>query len=100
MNSAAAWLGPHIAEAPAQLRERMLAALVPADNVPQALADTALSCLRAALGKPEEALDLLAADALLTHALAAAAEQGDEALLRFADSLDADRFQTLVEPQS
>ena len=100
MSSAAAWLEPHIAQAPAQLRARMLAALVPADDVPQALADAALSCLQDALGKPDDALDLLAADALLTHAFAAAAEQGDDALLRFAESLNADRFQKLLEPQS
>lgn len=99
MTTAAAWLEPHLANAPESLRKRMLDALAPAEDVPQALADAALNCLRAALAKPDDALDLLAADALLTHAFAAAAEHGDEAVARFAESLDASRFQTLIRQQ-
>lgn len=98
MTDAASWLEPHLADAPPQLRERMLASLRPSGSVAQALADGALACLRAAVQHPGQALDLLAADALLTHACAAAAEQGDAALERLAARLEADRFQQLLEP--
>ena len=97
MNDAASWLEPHLADAPPQLRARMLAALAPSESVAQSLADAAFSCLRAAVGSTTSALDLLAADALLTHACAAAAEQGDAALERFTALLDANRFQQLLD---
>ncbi|HEX6066605.1 MAG TPA: hypothetical protein VFZ04_20365 [Longimicrobiales bacterium] len=97
MTNAVAWLEPHLVGAPEQLRRRMLAAIEPAESVPHALAEAALGCLRDALENPDEALDLLAADALLTHALHAAAEQGDDALQRLVESLDAASFQRLIE---
>ena len=100
MTSAVAWLEPHIAGAPEPLRERMIAAVSSGDNVAQALAEAALSCLRHALDHPDDALDLLAADALLTHACAAAAEDGDDALLRFTRQLDAEYFQQLIEQRA
>jgi hypothetical protein len=100
MIDAVAWLERQIAGAPEQLRERMLAAVMPADNVAQALADAAFLCLRRALENPDDALDLLAADALLTHACAAAAEQGDDALMRFTESLGAPQFQQLIEQRA
>jgi hypothetical protein len=100
MMDAAAWLEPYLADAPEQLRQRMLQALEPAESVPHALADAALTCLRDALDHPDDALDLLAADALLTHALHAAAEQGDDALLRFTEALDAVSFQQLLDDRS
>jgi hypothetical protein len=96
VSGARAWLEPHLADAPPQLRERMLSALQPSESVAQSLADGAMTCLRAAINRPEDALDLLAADALLTHACAAAAEQGDAALERFTALLDATRFQQLL----
>ena len=100
MTDAVAWLERQIAGAPEPLRARMLAAVMPADNVPQALADAAFNCLRRALENPDDALDLLAADALLTHACAAAAEQGDAALMRFTESLGAPQFQQLIEQRA
>jgi hypothetical protein len=100
VTDAASWLEPHLRDAPPQLRERMLAALRPAESVAQSLADGALLCLRAATQPPAAPLDLLAADALLTHACAAAAEQGDAALERFTALLDANRFQQLLEQTS
>ena len=99
MNDAARWLEPHLAEAPPQLREHMLAALRPGESVAQSLADAGLACLRKAVQQPGDAIDLLAADALLTHACAAAAEQGDVALERLTSLLDATRFQQLLEPR-
>ena len=100
MTNAVAWLEPHLAAAPEQLRTRMLEAIESAESVPDALAEAALGCLRDALDNPDDALDLLAADALLTHALHAAALQGDDALLAFAESLDAARFQQLIEERA
>jgi hypothetical protein len=100
VNDAASWLEPHLTAAPPQLRERMLGALAPSESVAQSLADAALRCLTAALARPNEALDLLAADALLTHACAAAAEQGDAALERFTALLGAERFQHLLDTRT
>ncbi len=100
MNDPARWLEPHLAEAPPQLRERMLAVVQPSDSVAQSLADGALTCLRAAIEVSDDPLNLLAADALLTHAFVAAAEQGDTALERFTASLDASRFQQLFDPSN
>jgi hypothetical protein len=81
VTSARAWLETETAESPASLRERMLAAIPASDGpVADVLADAALDCLRAAAADPHgpnAALNLLAADALLTHACAAAAETPD-----------------------
>ncbi len=78
---ALAWLDARPEAPPADLRQRMAEALagVTAETVPGALAEGALSCLQATIAAPQEratALDLLAADALLTYALEAAAEIG------------------------
>jgi hypothetical protein len=102
MTDAASWLERLTADAPAHLRRRMLDALAESAQGPAAdqLADAALSCLQAALQEPDgpdAALHLLSADALLTHACAAAAEQGDGELARFTAALDANRFQQLLE---
>lgn len=104
MMQASAWLQSHTAEAPEPLRARMQEFLPPAshDPVHDQLAAAALLCLRSVLrapNGPDAALDLLTADALLTHACAAAAEQGEAALARFTESLDAARFQQLLEEQ-
>jgi hypothetical protein len=99
MNRAAAWLESRTAQAPPALRERMLAAVGEAATTPTALAEAARQCLQRVLRDPhgpQAALDLLAADALLTHACAAAAEQGDAALASFTANLDASHFQPLL----
>ena len=102
MTEAEAWLEPRTAGAPESLRGRMLAAL---RNVPQAagvadsLAAAALACLQDALRDPADrahALDLLAADALFTHACEAAAADGSAALEQFARAWDATRFTQLL----
>lgn len=88
-------------EIPAELRDRMLEALGMAageagaigDDVahdPARLAAAALERLRLVLdsaGDRTVALDLLAADALLTEACAAAAEHGTEEMAEFARAL-------------
>lgn len=85
-----AWLDAREKAPPPELRERIAAALaeVTAETVPGALAEAALACLRDTIAAPEErasALDLLAADALLTYALEAAAELGAEMVRRVAE---------------
>ncbi|HEX6558781.1 MAG TPA: hypothetical protein VF021_04945 [Longimicrobiales bacterium] len=103
MSAAAAWLDDRVADAPAALRSRMLSALreTPAAGaLPDLLAGAALLCLRRALRDPAgraSALDLLAADALLTHACEAAAENGADALLAFTRTWDPTRFQELLD---
>ncbi len=84
-----AWLDRRESPPPPELRGRMAEALgaVQAETVPGALAEAALACLQATMARPEDrasALDLLAADALLTYALEAAAELGAETLRRIA----------------
>ena len=76
--TAAEWVRARLADAPPALLETMLAAL-PADAnlpIPDALAEGALSLYAdlPATGGREDALPLLAADALFTHALEAQAE--------------------------
>ncbi len=78
MSEAAHWLREHVSAAPSRLLDAMIAAL-PADaaTVPDALAEGALALYQAVLqgsGGREDALPLLAADALLTHAFQAQAE--------------------------
>lgn len=78
MTPAEGWIRERLADAPPALLDAMAAAL-PADapSVPEALADGAAALLdRVARGSGgrEDALPLLAADALLTHAFQAQAE--------------------------
>ena len=77
MSPAEAWVRGRLADAPPVLREAMLAAL-PADGelpVPDALAAGAAALYATLAGDARgEALSLLAADALATHALEAQAE--------------------------
>ena len=81
----------------------MCAAVVqaePSAAIHEQLAGAARHCLQAALARPAHraaALDLLAADALLTHACAAAADAGPEELARFSASLDAAHFDELLK---
>jgi gamma-glutamylcysteine synthetase len=98
--TAAAWLDSRTAQAPPQLRTRMLAEIREAPTIPETLADAARACLVRVVREPtgsDAALDLLAADALLTHACGAAAEQGDAELAALAATLDAVHFQQLLD---
>lgn len=89
-----AWLDDREPAIPPVLRARMGAALrqASAASLPDRLGEAALSCLRAALVRGDEraaALDLLAADALLTHGAEAAADEGAEAVSAWADRFGA-----------
>ena len=101
MSDAAAWLAPRIEAAPESLRTRMMSAVTNATGgtVHDLLAAAAADCLKRAMEKPSDrasALDLLAADALLTHACEAAAEQGGETLRQFTSEWNPERFETLL----
>ncbi|MGQ0561329.1 MAG: hypothetical protein ACT443_05590 [Gemmatimonadota bacterium] len=102
MSDAERWLSARIEQAPAQLRQRMLAALAevpPELATHDRLAEAAFACLQRATrgsGRREDALQLLTADALLTHACEAAAEAGSETLAAFANALSAQRFEQLL----
>ena len=95
MNAAIAWLDSHDADAPERLRARMreLVAALPEDpdvwRTLTAAAGDALSAVMPHADKRAAALDLLAADALLTHAAEAAAEEGAEALAAVAEIFNA-----------
>lgn len=89
MTPAERWLRERCACAPPRLLQTMLAALPPEPlAIPEALGEGALALCRQVLqgtGGREDALPLLAADALLTHAFEAQAEQdpaGIPALVR------------------
>ena len=103
--STRAWLAQHNADVPASLQARMeqAAAGAEADSLVTELTDAALECLRVALQTCDDraaALDLLAADALVTQACAAAAEAGDAALAALADRLSPARLQALMPKQT
>lgn len=88
MTEAARWLRDRLPDAPPALVEAMAAALpAEAPSVPEALAAGAVSLLarvRDGAGGREDALPLLAADALLTHALQAQAEADPDGVAGFA----------------
>jgi len=87
------WLDRHIAGAPVALRERVRqhAVAVRAEaSIPATLAAAGAEALSGVVAHPGDrsvALDLLAADALITLALLAQAEQAPAALGGFATSL-------------
>jgi hypothetical protein len=87
---AAAWLRARVPGAPPALLAAMLDALGPEDDglpLPDALAAAAVRLyahVRDGSGGREDALPLLAADALLTHALQAQAEADPAAVAAFA----------------
>lgn len=91
--TAAEWVRARLADAPPALLQAMLAAL-PAEGdlpVPDALAAGALS-LYAQLprtGGRDDALPLLAADALFTHALEAQAEADPDGVAALAERMGA-----------
>lgn len=93
MTAAGEWLAAHAGGAPPELLDAMLGALPRSGGaVPEELAAAALGLLRTVLGGSggrEDALPLLAADALLTHAFHAQAEFAPERLAEFADRLGA-----------
>lgn len=78
MSDAARWLRERADGAPDSLLREMTAALpAPAASVPEALAEGAMALYAAVVrgsGGREDALPLLAADALFTHAFQAQAE--------------------------
>ena len=89
MTGAERWLRGHVADAPPALVEAMAGALSAdeGEGVPDALAAGALRLYRRVLGGTggrEDALPLLAADALLTHALQAQAELDPDGVAGFA----------------
>jgi hypothetical protein len=88
--SAAAWLRAHVPDTPPALMDAMLAALPSdgGDSIPDALAAGAMRLyaeLRAGCAERADALPLLAADALLTHALQAQADADLDALPAFCE---------------
>jgi hypothetical protein len=87
-----AWLDRHTSQAPPALRNRVRqhAAAASAPTVSNALAAAAHSALARVLAHPGDrsvALDLLAADALITLALLAQAETAPQELEEFAISV-------------
>jgi len=87
------WVERHTSEAPAALRTRVQQHVAAADvgpTVPDALARAARQALGQVLTHPGDrsvALDLLAADALITLALLAQAQRAPEGLGEFAASI-------------
>ena len=87
------WFAEHSAGAPAPLRERAARYLALRDQAAdpaERLADAAVDALAAVLSHPGDrsaALDLLAADALVTLALKARAIEQPDQLARFAAEL-------------
>lgn len=90
MSPAEAWVRGRLADAPPALLEAMLAALPPASThaVADALAEAALSLYAALEGVSRaDALPLLAADALATHALEAQAEADPDGIPALAERI-------------
>ncbi|MGH7448341.1 MAG: hypothetical protein ACRELT_12315 [Longimicrobiales bacterium] len=98
-----AWLALRAGAVPPVLEARMESAIDDVfdhDASADALADAARSCLRDALAAGDDraaALHLLAADALITYACEAAADDGPEALAALAEAWSAERLAYLVE---
>lgn len=100
MTAARDWLARHVAAAPPSLAKRLMAAVEDSvEGGSGALAEAALERMRAAAALPdrdrETAYQLLAADALLTYACQAAAEEGPGALRALTD-----RYASLIEAGS
>lgn len=88
----AEWLELHTSQAPAALRDRVahFASNAPGDSLPATLAAAGENALQGVLARPGDrsaALDLLAADALVTLALLAQAETHPDRLEQFASSI-------------
>lgn len=93
MTALAAWLDRHTAEAPPALRARVrehALTMPPGEGLPATLALAGRETLERVAAHPGDrsvALDLLAADALITLALLAQAQQAPEELGAFASSI-------------
>ncbi len=100
MTAPDAWLEKRESGVPASLVARMRHYLAGRSGpLPDRLVDAAFDALRAALAAPDErasALDLLAADALLTAAFEAAAEEGVAAVGRLAAATGPAAFADLL----
>lgn len=100
MKAPDAWLEQRQAGVPVSLVTRMRHHLAGrTGRLPDRLADAAFDALRAALAAPDErvsAWDLLAADALLTAAFEAAAEEGVAAVDRLAAATGPAAFADLL----
>jgi len=97
------WLAAREPDIPEALRARMHEVLKGvaggANDVAARFGFAATFCLQRALSLGDErgaALDLLAADAFLTHGAAAAAERGSDALNAFAAAFGADALDRLA----
>ena len=87
MSAAAGWLRSRLAGAPPELLDAMLAEVGDGADVPEALASASVSLYARVLrgtGGREDALPLLAADALFTHALEARAEADPDGVAELA----------------
>ncbi|HEX7241957.1 MAG TPA: hypothetical protein VF263_16865, partial [Longimicrobiaceae bacterium] len=91
MTPAEGWIRERLADAPPALLDAMAAALpTDAPSVPDALAAAAAALLEAVArgsGGREDALPLLAADALFTHALEAQAEADPDGIPALAERI-------------
>jgi hypothetical protein len=101
VSDVATWLDAETCDAPESLRSRMRAAVASNvhESVQNLLASAAFGCLRNAARHPTDdnaALELLTADALLTHACAAAALESEAELQRFVAACDAHLFEQLL----
>jgi len=88
MSPAERWIRERLPKAPTRLVIPMIAALPEGEGIAESLAAAAMSLYRevaAGSGGREDALPLLAADALFTHAFQAQAEQNPTELDFFAD---------------
>ena len=96
--TAEGWLASRVGDAPTPLLETMVAALrtTTGDSVPDHLTEAALALFERVAGGSggrEDALPLLAADALLTHAFEAQAELDPQGLAAFVGSqVDGERL--------
>ncbi|MFO7894778.1 MAG: hypothetical protein R6U63_13665 [Longimicrobiales bacterium] len=96
------WLDERREPAPQSIRteiDALLAESDPSAPLPDQFAAAALRALEAIVAEPSEratAWTLLAADALLTYACEAAAEEGIDALDVLTRSLDFERFSELM----
>ena len=104
MSDAQRWLDARPRPLPSPLREAVRVAVERTSagtDLPSRLAMAALDLLRSVARGPTDrrvALDLLAADALLTAACEAAAERGPQDVARLVSELDLPRFASVLAP--
>jgi len=90
LTSSGGWLERHTSQAPPALRDRVRSYAGAEGDLPEALAAASRAALSRVLSHPGDrpvALDLLAADGLITLALLAQAESAPGRLREFAASL-------------